>query len=383
MIKPIIKSIIVKSVIAIAILMVCFGVQQMLGFSDWTLAFPITLAIFSLIWLLDSQAFQWCRTVAFAAISGILGLLLLLIQHKFLPASSPSGLPAYVIVLAAAWLGSCGWFWQWLYKLREKLGEEPVKIIELLFQVVGFSAIFIAAVELKHNAESLKTANRVQLYTLDTGLSKENFDNPEGKFHSLDAKPQWNINASKAYNVSNYCQQLLGLLCTNNEIIAVTNVQELYGKLKSLKPADYGTNAPPDLVELRKTYSVISQTLDEMHFAYDSWDDGVIDEDELATWFGYIKSMGPHPMFLAVIYNWHEKNYMCNQFADMLRYELKHNNDGSINATNCAVIEYFYTEMNGVNFTNSLPQCGKPWPGWSSEKQKKRQEDLNLLPHTL
>lgn len=373
--KPIMNSIIVKSMTATAIIVVCFYILRNYWILEWALFTSFTLTVLILIVVMDTKAYKRWRTYIFAV---IIGVTMFWIQQEFLPASWHKGFPSYIIAIlvvalfALALLGSSHWFWQWRSQLTKDLndGTQSIKILDLLFQAVGFSAILIAAVELKNNAESLRTANRVQLYSLDTGLSTEYFNDPTGKFHSISVKPSWGTNTNQTCNASNYCRQLLSLLCTNETNIAATNVQQLYEILNSANTNDYGKNMPADLIELRKTYNVMSQALDEMHFAYDSWGAGVIDEDELATWIGYIKSYGPNPMFLTVIYNWHQKNYMCSNFADLLKKELLLNSDyQTTNYTNYRVIGYFYPQMLDPDFITNLPACGKVWNGWSPKNQ--------------
>jgi hypothetical protein len=246
------------------------------------------------------------------------------------------------------------WPCRWLRQVREKLHNDPLKAIDLSFQFLGLLIVFIggwvAIVELNHNTESLKTSNRVQLYTSDVGLSQEEFNRAGGKFWSVYARPATD-------NPTNYCRQLLTYISTDKSITGITNVEELYGKLispESFKDAD----APEDIAEMRRMYHLLSQILDEMHFAYDEWTDGVINDEELATWIGYVRAIGPNPMFLATIYHWHQENYMCRSFAEMLRQQLLTSTNPVISSN---VVCYFYPEMGKPDFTNNLPDCGKEW----------------------
>jgi hypothetical protein len=265
-------------------------------------------------------------------------------------------------------LDDCG-FCRWARIGVKKLIRNPVKGFELIIAFVGATGVFAGLVfagcqvrdgarSVEQNAESIKIANRVQLYNSDVGLSRLEFDNSSGKIWTLYAKPNPD-------DPTNYCSELLRLLNTNDYIVTIPNAPKLYTVLAGLN--SFGpTNSPDNLAELRRAYNYSSQVLDEMHFAYDCWGEGVVSSNELATWIGYIKAIGPHPLFLATICRWHDENYMCRNFADLLRHELESNNDGSTNEANRKIIKYFYKEMDDPGFLGTLPDCGEVWHGWST-----------------
>jgi len=265
---------------------------------------------------------------------------------------------------------------RWACLGLKKLVRNPVKGFELGIAFLGTTGVIVGlffagyqlrdgARSIRQNALSLKLANRVQLYNSDAGLSKMEFEDTNGKLWTLYAKPDTG-------DATNYCRLLLQLLNTNAAITNVPNAEELYALLGGLSCSP--TNPADNLDHLRRAYNYSSQVLDQLHFAYDCWGEGIISSNELGTWIGYIKAIGPHPIFLATICRWHDKNYMCRNFADLLRHELEFDNGGKTNEASCRIIHYFYKEMDDSNFLDTLPYCGEVWHGWSTNapKQDKR-----------
>jgi len=194
------------------------------------------------------------------------------------------------------------------------------------------------------NTKSNLTACRSQLYQSENEVCTREFNNADGKLLSIYSQPDQSVT-----NAKEYCRLRLSVISTNSKVMEATNVEQLYDAfygLESFKPA----KADPDAAELRRMLTHMTTIVVEMHAALDYHLAGVLAKAELETWLGYARDIGPHPLFLTLLYNWRESHYMSRRFAETMRAKLT--NDSP---RNLEVIGYFYTNMLTSEFLAGLP----------------------------
>jgi hypothetical protein len=217
------------------------------------------------------------------------------------------------------------------------------------FRVIELSVIVcatgIAWRALERNTEGILTSCSTQLFDADTQVEKEEFDGADKPLWSIYGRP----NTSEA---TAYCQQLLAAIAKKKSISTIPDAESLNAKLVELSPP---ADEVQDIAELRRVKSHVTLILNELHTAYDFWSKGIMSKEELKTWLGYFKIIGPNPLFLAEISHWKQAKFMSRNFAEMLQMKMLQTPEDR------AVIEKFYPQLATPSFLDGLANYGKRW----------------------
>lgn len=217
------------------------------------------------------------------------------------------------------------------------------------FRVIELSVIVcatgIAWRALERNTEGILTSCSTQLFDADTQVEKEEFDGADKPLWSIYGRP--NTAESMAY-----CQQLLAAIAKKKSISTISDAESLNAKLVELNPP---ADEVQDIAELRRVKSHVTLILNELHTAYDFWSKGIMSKEELKTWLGYFKIIGPNPLFLAEISHWKQAKFMSRNFAEMLQMKMLQTPEDR------AVIERFYPQLATPSFLDGLANYGKRW----------------------
>lgn len=219
-------------------------------------------------------------------------------------------------------------------------GAAYVKGAELGLIAVG---LFFTVEAIRENTKSNLTASRSQLYESEGIVNIREFGAAASGLQSIYAQPPGSV-----VNPEEYCRIRLKALATDASILQARNVTELYEAFAGLP--SYDGKPSPSVVQVREAFIHLSSIFGLMHSAQDYKNGGVLSADELRTWLGYSSDIGPHPLLLVTIWNWHEARYMSREFAAAIRKRLI--DDAPRNR---AIIEYFYPEMLAPQFLEALP----------------------------
>lgn len=74
--------------------------------------------------------------------------------------------------------------------------------------------------------------------------------------------------------------------------------------------------------QLARTFIHLTTILNNMHQVHDYGARRVIPAGDAETWLGYFDDFGPHPVFLAAVWNWLERVYMTRSFYAIAEYRL-------------------------------------------------------------
>ncbi len=277
-------------------------------------------------------------------------------------------------------------FWIWLGQMFDAIfrvlaelpsakSPEPVAyltlVVAFLALVVGVPAAVLstcqikeAAGEVEKSAQKMLNDSRNNLYNSDDQVDRMQLELAKGRTWSI----FWRPNTSDPRDYWN--QHVAFLLAgTGVPVTAVQTPRQLYELFTSPATLGDSLSLPVNFEEMRKTYILLSKTLDEIYSAYDNFCLKVIDETEMETWIGYLRSMGPHPMFLATLYHWQQSHYMTQDFAKFLQDRLLNDctfiagqltrkpfyvND--LKLTSREVIEQVYPEFATKEFWEELPE---------------------------
>jgi hypothetical protein len=248
---------------------------------------------------------------------------------------------------------------------HKRTGAESIdfvfRAIEVSILVVGLIFAFheaSRAIEaLKQNTESNMMVGRGQLYQSDTLLSQIESQESDGKLLTLyaNAEPE----CANAKEAREYIADTLAVATSDPKIISSRNAEELYSKMYDLKSfAKFDPknlkNESGDVIELRRISTHCVLILNTIHSAYDYCGEGVITPKEFRTWAGYFNDIGPHPVFLATIWNWEQERYMSKGFAKYVQHKLYTHATPGIKQ----VVKEFYPHMADENYGNTLPDYG-------------------------
>jgi hypothetical protein len=215
-------------------------------------------------------------------------------------------------------------------------GAKYVKSVEIILLAVGLYAIH-------QNTKSNLTASRSQLYASEEVVNVREFDAAGTALQSLYAHPDTSIRDPRSY-----CRIRLRILASDSAIVNADNVEALYEAFEGI--ASFGGEQTTDgVVETRKAFIHLSTIFGLMHSAQDYKNGGVLGGSELGTWLGYADDIGPHPLLLVTIWNWHEAGYMSRTFAKAIRDKLL-----DADPRNRAIIAHFYPAMLTDGFLTSL-----------------------------
>ncbi|MEQ1574674.1 MAG: hypothetical protein ABL993_10555 [Vicinamibacterales bacterium] len=215
-----------------------------------------------------------------------------------------------------------------------------VKGAEIALIAVG---LFFTVEAIRENTKSNLTASRSQLYESEGTVNVREFGTAASSLQSIYAHPP-----DSTVNPEEYCQVRLKALAADASILQARNVAELYEAFEGLP--SYHDKPSPGIVQVREAYIHLSSIFGLMHSAQDYKDGGVLSADELKTWLAYSSDIGPHPLLLVTVWNWHEAGYMSREFAAAIRQRLI--DDAPRNR---AIIEYFYPAMLTPQFLTTLP----------------------------
>ena len=248
---------------------------------------------------------------------------------------------------------------------HKRTGAESIdfvfRAIEVSILVVGLIFAFheaSRAIEaLKQNTESNKMVGRGQLYQSDTLLAQIESQESDGKLLTLYANSE--PECTNAKEVREYIADTLALATSDPEIIGSRDAKELYEKIYDLKSfAKFNPknlkNESGDVIELRRISTHCVLILNTIHSAYDYCGEHVITPKEFRTWAGYFNDIGPHPVFLATIYNWEQERYMSKGFAKYMQHKLYTDAPPGIKQ----VVKEFYPHMADENYGDTLPDYG-------------------------
>lgn len=218
--------------------------------------------------------------------------------------------------------------------------EAYVKAVELTVLVTG---VVFGLTGLNENTKSNLTASRSQLYESEAVISGREHDRADSSLLSLYAHPDESVTDPREYALVR-----MKAMSDDAGVLQARNVAELYEAFGGLKAYGPGA-APPGIVGVRQASIHLSAIFGVMHSALDYQREGVMSSEELGTWFGYVSDIGPHPLLLTTIWNWHDARYMTREFAASVRQRLL--DDSPRNRT---IIEYYYPQMLAPEFLDTL-----------------------------
>lgn len=243
------------------------------------------------------------------------------------------------------------WFVRCKNWFRRYFRIEVLHVIEILG--IAISAFFILR-QLKENANQNKVSMRGQLYA------------SEGEYEK-DAREDDILNAvwvkvPVEVRDTNYSYALLSVLTSDDEILKVKNVKDLYYYIWSYESMSDSTRRSKTK-ELRKVFLYTQSVLYLVHNAYDYTADGILNSIEWKTWKGSIRELSANPIFLCTIWQGYRYNYFSKKFAEFLQEELcsltpeglTSKYDSLVYFRDREFIGIFYPEMLKESWTQSMP----------------------------
>lgn len=224
----------------------------------------------------------------------------------------------------------------------------------LLASTLGFSiygiriavnGVRIGLSALEENTKSNLTASRSTLYQTEEAIAQREFDQAHSSLPSIYAHPPESVEDPREYS-----RQRLVVVSSARSVLEATNVVELDQAIQGLD-SFAPTKQSSGIAEMRRAFTHMTSIVVQMHAAFDYYRAGVISQQELDTWLGYTTDIGPHPVFLTVLWSWREQHYMSRQFADKVRTGLLEQSE-----RNRRIIAYYYPEMLTAQFLDGLPE---------------------------
>jgi hypothetical protein len=259
--------------------------------------------------------------------------------------------------------------------------RQEVKHTEFVFRALEVSVLVVglffafheasrAIDALKQNTQSNKMSGRGQLYEADNRLSEAESQQSDGKLLTLYANSE--PECTNEEQAKKYSEGLLTMATSDSSIIQAKDVEDLYAKIfysKSFAKFDRENlrNESGDVVELRRMSAHCTRILDLLHAAYDYCGEKVIPEREFRTWAGYFNDIGPHPVFLATLWNWEQERYMSKGFAKYVHHKLYSDAPRGIQQ----VVKEFYPALADDRYGDNLPDYGE------TDWQNLIQEDIS------
>jgi hypothetical protein len=220
--------------------------------------------------------------------------------------------------------------------------------LEDVASVLTLGGVVFAVIGIFDGKTNILAVSRAQLYQSDYDFIKLKASNPEWKAWSI-------YSYADKTDATQYCETLLKVFSDDPRLYDINSAEGLYRAYSDA--STFGCDPrSKDMAELRRTYSICSALLDGMHQAYDLKQNKVIDQGELETWLGYIRAIGPHPVFLTAIAHWRDSHFMTKGFAMELRRRLTCDPENPDSKNNKRIVAKFYKVMLSPEFLEGLPE---------------------------